>query len=142
MTDGPLIASPAVASGVVYIATFASLTDGKLYAFDARGRTHCGATPRKCRPLWTAATGAVFFSSPAVANGIVYVASWGGLRAGLYAYDAGGIKKCAGTPKICKSLWTQPLSAKPDPMQSSPSVVDGYVYVGTDNGAVLAYSLP
>ena len=64
--------SPAVANGVVYIGS----DDIKLYAFDAAGATGCSGSPKTCTPLWTGATGNyIRFSSPAVANGVVYVGS-------------------------------------------------------------------
>jgi outer membrane protein assembly factor BamB/uncharacterized membrane protein YoaK (UPF0700 family) len=64
--------SPAVANGVVYIGS----DDNKLYAFDAAGATGCSGSPKTCTPLWTGATGNyIRFSSPAVANGVVYVGS-------------------------------------------------------------------
>ena len=53
--------------------------DTKLYAVDAKG---CGAS--SCAALWTAATGAAITSSPAVANGVVFVGS-GTVEAGCKA---------------------------------------------------------
>ena len=43
------------------------------------------------------------FSSPAVANGIVYV---GSIYGELYAFDAAGVNGCSGIPKTCLPLWT------------------------------------
>ena len=66
--------SPAVANGVVYVGS----DDTNLYAFDAAGVTGCGGTPKTCTPLLAADTGSfVVTSSPAVANGMVYVGSFG-----------------------------------------------------------------
>ena len=54
-------------------------------AFNAAGTTNCtGAT---CTPLWTATTGGPVTSSPAVANGVVYV---GSNDAKLYAFTTAG----------------------------------------------------
>ena len=49
--------------------------DDKLYAFDAAGGMNCSGTPTTRTPLWTGATGGPISSSPAVANGVVYVGS-------------------------------------------------------------------
>jgi outer membrane protein assembly factor BamB len=70
-TDGAILSSPAVANGVVYVAS----ADHKLYAFDAAGVTNCSGAPTTCTPLWSATTGGFVTSSPAVANGVVYVGS-------------------------------------------------------------------
>jgi hypothetical protein len=51
-----------VANGVVYVGS----TDTKLYAFNAT----TGAL------LWSAATGNVIYSSPAVTDGMVYIGSY------------------------------------------------------------------
>ena len=60
--------SPAVANGVVYE------TGGNyLYAFDAKGNTNCSGTPTTCSPRWSASVVGEVYSSPAVANGMVYV---------------------------------------------------------------------
>jgi outer membrane protein assembly factor BamB len=69
-----------VANGVVYVGNEG---DRKLYAFNANG---CGAST--CSPLWTAATGDLIDSSPAVSDGMLYFGSNDG---SLYAYalDAG-----------------------------------------------------
>jgi outer membrane protein assembly factor BamB len=58
-------------------------SDGNLYAFDAAGTTDCSGTPTFCLPLWTGSTGGGVDSSPAIANGMVYVGSEDGK---LYAF--------------------------------------------------------
>jgi hypothetical protein len=94
-TTDIIFSSPAVANGVVYIGS----DDNKLYAFDAAGITGCSGSPKTCTPLWTGATGNyIRFSSPAVANGVVYV---GSDDAKLYAFslqDAIGATYHAITP--------------------------------------------
>ena len=74
-----LSASPTVANGVVYMgATGFSWNGngpGRLYAFDAAGTVNCSGTPKTCDPLWATTDGGSGFSSPAVANGVVYVSS-------------------------------------------------------------------
>jgi outer membrane protein assembly factor BamB len=54
--------------------------DGNLYAFPAS----CGTGNATCAPLWQGLTGNWIASSPAVANGVVYLKSTVGT---LYAYD-------------------------------------------------------
>jgi outer membrane protein assembly factor BamB len=122
---GSIESSPVVANGVVYVGS----DDDKLYAFSAAGTTNCSGTPKTCTPLWTGATGYVIeFSSPAVANGVVYIGSADG---NLYAFSAAGTTNCSGTPKTCKSLWT---AAAGRSVVSSPAVANGVVYVGSTNG--------
>ena len=100
-----------MADGVVYVG---SVDDGTLYALDA-------ATGAK---KWTYRTDSQMFSSPTVANGVVYV---GSSRGNVYALDAAtGAKK-----------WAYPIGG----MDSSPAVADGVVYVGA-LGGVYAFHLP
>jgi outer membrane protein assembly factor BamB len=143
-TDGLLFSSPAVAKGVVYIGSHSSTTAGTLYAFDAAGTTMCSGTPKVCAPLWTATTGAVIFSSPAVANGVVYIGANGdesaGASSGVFAFDAAGTVNCGGMPKTCTPLW--PTTTQSNPVQSSPAVANGRVYIGYDDDSIVAYALP
>src|SRR4029077_14463805 len=108
-------------------------------AFSAAGTTSCSGTPKSCFPLWTALTGATgpdLQSSPAVADGIVYVGS-GFYPAGtLSAFDAAGTTNCSGTPKTCAPLWTAPTLGG---VGSSPAVGNGVVYVGTNGGGSYAF---
>ena len=61
------------------------------------GSTGCSGTPRKCAPLWSSPRlGGDVASTPAVANGIVYVGSVGEK---MLAFDAAGVKNCSGTPR-------------------------------------------
>ena len=60
-----------MANGVVYVGS----DDTKLYAFDAVGTLRCSGSPKTCAPLAAVATGGEVTSSPAVANGFVYVGS-------------------------------------------------------------------
>jgi outer membrane protein assembly factor BamB len=132
--DGAIFGTPAVAKGVLYTGTeFAS--GGGLYAFDARGVTNCSGTPNICAPLWSAPVGGIDYSSPAVANGVVYV---GSLDHNLYAFDASGTINCAGTPETCTPLFTATTGGY---VISSPIVANGSVYVGSNDGYVHAYSL-
>jgi outer membrane protein assembly factor BamB len=79
----PVSPAPAVANGVVYAGS-----DGQLYAFSAAGTTGCSGAPKTCSPLWatgTSTSGATF-SSPAVANGMVYEGQWSGSNSPFSAY--------------------------------------------------------
>jgi outer membrane protein assembly factor BamB len=81
---------------------------------------------------WTATTGGLVHSSPAVANGVVYVGSEDGK---LYAFDAVG-SNCSGTPTTCAPLWTATTGG---PIDSSPAVANGVVYVGSGDGNLYAF---
>src|SRR6266478_4677329 len=76
-TDGPIVSSPAVAKGIVYIGS----SDWSVYAFDA--------STGKVR--WSSPTGGPIDSSPAVANGIVYVGSADHRLYVFEASDGGGL---------------------------------------------------
>jgi outer membrane protein assembly factor BamB len=124
-TGERISSSPAVANGVVYVGSF----DGKLYAFDATGRTGCSHAPKTCAPLWTSdTTGNIQLSSPAVANGIVYLNSYVMGSGRTFAFDAAGSTGCSGSPKTCTPLVTLFTN---DFGISSPTVVNGHVYVAS-----------
>jgi outer membrane protein assembly factor BamB len=128
---GPVRTSPAVVNGVVY----ASSGDGnppgssKLYAFDAAGVNGC--TGGICSPLWTGALNGNFpESSPAAANGVVYVGSDDHY---FYAFDANGCSpstQCNPIAKISTGDVGTPYLA------SSPVVANGWIYVGSSDGNV------
>jgi len=125
-TGGALDSAPSFANGVVYVGS----QDGKLYAFNASG---CGRL--QCNPLWTAQVGvSVFGSSPAAANGVVYIASFteaNGSGSKLYAFNANG---CSGAS--CEPLWTAPAG---EFVVSSPAVANGRVYVGSGDALLYAF---
>ncbi len=132
-TGTSIDSSPAVANGVVYVGS----EDGNLYAFDAAGVTNCFAgSPPHCDPLWvgfTANPGAIF-SSPAVANGVVYVGSSDG---NLYAFDAAGVTNCTpAATSLCSFLWIGPTGGI---VFSSPAVANGVAYVGSGDGKLYAF---
>jgi outer membrane protein assembly factor BamB len=129
-TGADVYSSPAVADGVVYIAS----TDHKLYAYPARQNRACLISIIRCAPLWTASTGdIILYSSPVVANGLVYV---GSVDHKLYAFDAAGVVNCSGTPKTCNPLWTATLG---NSIFSSPTVSNGVVYVGAADQKLYAF---
>jgi outer membrane protein assembly factor BamB len=120
--------TPAVANGVVYIASFEepNSSNSKLYAFNA----NCGVPV--CRPLWTADAGDFVQSSPAVANGKVYLGSGDDL---LYVFDANGCNQ-----PTCTALWRGEAVGAQAALVSAPTVANGLVYVGENNGMVEVYN--
>ncbi len=123
-TGGYVINSPAVAGGVVY----AGGEDDKLYAFDA-----AGCREATCAPLWTGpVSGPIYASSPAVANGRVYVASFQAFpNSFLYAFDAAGCGQ-----SVCDPLWR---GTGGHYLNSSPAVAYGSVYIGSGDGTLRVY---
>jgi outer membrane protein assembly factor BamB len=117
--------SPAVSNGVVYIASFneADGSSSNLYAFSAAG---CGHST--CPPLWTAPAGDFVVSSPAVANGVVYIGSGDDF---LYAFSANGCGQ-----STCSFLWRGGAVGGQAAMISAPAVANGVVYIGENNGMV------
>jgi outer membrane protein assembly factor BamB len=131
-TSGPVISSPAVADGMVYIGS----TDGALYALDRdRGTLR-----------WKFATHGRVVSSPAVGGGVVYINSYDG---NLYALDAAtgrlkwkfqteGERRFEGT----HLHGSQPAAeTMPDPFDvylSSPMLWHGAVFFGSGDGNIYA----
>jgi outer membrane protein assembly factor BamB len=106
-------ARPAVAGGVVYLGR----SDGVLSALREGG---CGGL---CQPLWTASTGSGIVTSPVVADGIVYVASFDAIRAFAVRAD---FPNCGGSPVLqCAPVWTASVAGR---SPSSPVVVHGILY--------------
>jgi hypothetical protein len=112
--------------------------NGTLFAFDAAGNINCSGTPKTCTARWSAAptpAAAVGFSSPTIANGVIYIGlendSFEGslVGSGLYAFDATGDLNCSGVPKTCTPLWSVPNQQ----VGSSPVVANGRVYVDGDH---------
>jgi len=139
-TGGYVWSSPAVANGVVYVGSY----DGNIYALDARtgvklwsyqtdshedfssltvgnevvyvSTDHVYALNAKTGALlWSYATGGFVLSSPALANGVVYV---GSDDYNVYALNA----------KTGAKLWSYATGSYVD---SSPTVANGVVYVGS-----------
>src|SRR6266850_1607640 len=147
-TGGAIVASPAIADGVVYITSL----DGHLFAIDeetgkekwnfksrmpiasspavANGKVYFGSgdgnvyavTADTGLELWKVQTKDVVHASPAVFNHTVYIGSWDS-----YLYALNG--------ETGEEKWT--FKAGEDNtihnqvgFQSSPAVVDGVVYVG------------
>ena len=122
---GSIGGRPAVANGVAYVSSPAGVS-----AFDAAGSTNCSGTvtARICAPLWGTGANGVGDpdSSPAVANGVVYVTGIGV----TYGYDAAGTANCSTTKGVttCAPLW----SAAGFVGGGSPAIVNGVVFVNSD----------
>ncbi len=105
-TKDAVLAAPAVAGDRVFAGSF----DGNLYALDARTG----------RLLWTHDAKRPVVSTPAVDRGRVIV--------GSRAYDLFALDTATGTPAWSRYLWFSWV-------ESSPSVRDGVVYVGSSDAA-------
>ena len=121
-TGGSVESSPAVVEGVVYVGS----DDNNLYALDASTGAY----------LWQISTGGAVESSPAVANGVVYV---GSADHNVYA-----VTKATATSPACIAsgftadqcdLWQFATGSY---IYFSPSVADGVVYAGSDDGNLYA----
>jgi outer membrane protein assembly factor BamB len=137
--------SPAVADGVVYVGSW----DDKLYAFGITGdwpQFHNTVSRRgdnveefalsapnvpALGMAWKGAVGAHVESSPAVANGVVYVGTYDSGK--LYAYAVG----CASGGGTCQPLWTAATGNWW--ITSAPAVANGVVYVGGSDGMLYAF---
>ncbi|MFM8443913.1 MAG: PQQ-binding-like beta-propeller repeat protein [Methylococcus sp.] len=114
--------TPAVAGNEVYIGS----ESGKLYAF----KVGCGRYGASCTPLWIGSVATYnSFNAPAVAGGVVYA------NAGDYVYAFKA--KCGKDGAVCEPLW----SGQSNSYSSSPVVVDGVVYMGSNEGNLYAFDL-
>ena len=73
----------------------------------------------------------VDFSSPAVVNGVVYIAS---LDGNLYAFNANGCGQSS-----CNPLWVGTMNSNFSSV-SSPAVVNGMVYVGSEDHKLYVFA--
>lgn len=97
-----------------------------------------GDTEDVC-PAWTARVGTYIVSSPAVANGVLYIG--GDVQTGhpsLIAFDASGAVGCQGTPKWCNPLWGSGDLGRFS--NASPVVANGVVYAGGPSYALYAFN--
>jgi outer membrane protein assembly factor BamB len=113
--------TPAISNGTVYIGSVHHLS-----AFPSAG---CGAPA--CQPLWQASNGEDFVNgSPAVFGGRVYI----GLENTVGVFDAAGCGQAS-----CGPLWVDFGTGSQADVLSSPTVANGVVYAGKNNGDVLAW---
>jgi outer membrane protein assembly factor BamB len=109
-----------------------SVAEGILYtgqdAYDASGVTNCsGGPPKVCSPLWSYEIEGDG-SSPAIANDLVFVASYPGHITALPAHGCGA--------PTCGPVWT---AVAGDGNVSQPAVADGIVYFTSEQG-LLAFA--
>ena len=127
-----ILASAAVTDTTVYVAA-----GQRLYAF----AVGCGSNGESCNPLWRTrrlATGpGDLASSPAVANGVVYLGTHTMSQSNgrLVAFPS----ECGKGGAICDRLWRSPLLA--GLVNSSPAVAHGMVYVSSNSGHTYAFGL-
>ncbi|MEN6642320.1 MAG: PQQ-binding-like beta-propeller repeat protein [Armatimonadia bacterium] len=110
-TRGPIMGSPVVASGLVFVGS----RDGHLYALDAK----------RGAEQWRLRTGDRIESTPAVANNRVFVGSHDG-RVHAAAADTG------------RRLWQRDVGA---PIRSSVTLSGDRLFVGNRTGHVTAISI-
>src|SRR5512146_2888079 len=131
-TGGPIVASPAIAGGVVYIGSL----DGYLYAIDQESG----------KEKWKTKSRMPIASSAAISGQTVYFVSSAGALAALDIGD-GKIKWAFATEMErkfeAKNLHGYPSAAQTIPdawdvFTSSPAVVAGKVYFGSGDGNVYA----
>ncbi len=118
--------SPAVANGVVYVGASNPLSDqpaSSVYALNAGTGSVQAGWPFQAGSIGYASL--AITSSPAVANGVVYVGSGDN---NIYALDASTGAK----------LWQFTTGST---VESSPAVANGVVYVGSDDGNIYAFGL-
>ncbi len=118
-TADEVFASPAVVGGVVYIGS----ADTNFYAMDAQNGLE----------KWHFRTGGAIRSSAAVVDGTVYFSSRDALLYALRAADGSEVWRCPiGVPSQMNSVdnW--------DYFDSSPTVVDGVLYVGSGDRQLYA----
>lgn len=131
-TGGPIVTSPAVVDGVVYIGAL----DGHLYAIDQQTG----------KEKWNFKSTMPIASSPAIANGTLYFVS---SRGALAALDlATGKPKWVFATEFerkfeAKNLHGYPSAAQTIPdawdiFTSSPAIANGKVYFGSGDGNVYA----
>ncbi len=119
-TQQKVWASPAMAYGVIYLATlFRDFNGGNLYALDARTGQF----------LWLAQTDSLY-AAPVVANGVVYAINFYGYA---YAFDARGCGTSA-----CSPLWRHDYFDINSGIGYSITIVNGQVYICTAHGFIYA----
>lgn len=125
---GQIVDSPTVSNGIVYVGSQTSdfSNRGKLDAFSASGCGHA-----VCAPLWQGLVGrgSILQSSPAVANGSVFVGAFNGA---IYSFSANG---CGAA--TCDARWRGVTGGS---IESTPTVAGGVMYVGSDDGNLYAFS--
>lgn len=131
-TGGPVVSSPVLAGGTLYIGS----DDKSLRAID----------PATGAEKWAFATGGFIRSTPAVVDGTVYFGSYDGFFYAVNAadgklrwkFETGGERKFAARGLHGAKPKQQLIPDAWDCYQSSPAVVKGRVYFGSGDGCVYA----
>ena len=130
-TNGPVISSPTIANGVLYIGS----DDGKLYAIEALSG----------ELLWTFQSGSAVRSSPAYAEGKVLFLSYDGFFYALEAENGTLIWKFkteGESPHLIKDYFDK--SFKPDFWDfylSSPVITEGRLFFGSGDHHIYALNI-
>lgn len=132
LTGGHTHASVAVTDTSVYF-----VTGHRILAYSVA----CVASGGDCSPLWRSGRrypNGGFASSPAIANGVLYIAIQGVNQAAgkLIAFKA----DCATNGRTCEAIWRSPVLG--GMTNSSPAVAHGMVYVASNGGTFYAFGLP
>lgn len=119
-SPGVVRSTPAVADGLAYVTTgeTGDPNNGRVAAF---------ATQNGAR-VWRSKMADYSTSSPALANGVLYAASY---DTRVYAYNSATGAR----------LWATRWRAIPRGINSSPAVVNGRVFVGSRDGRLYAFGL-
>jgi eukaryotic-like serine/threonine-protein kinase len=121
-TGSPVRSTPAVYNNEIYVGS----NDGYLYAINPGGSL-----------AWKSLTGGKIESSPAVYNGVVYVGSDDGY---LYAFNAeANTANCE--RQMCKPIWHGYPGVSRQPIKSSPTIANGVLFFGSDDGNLYAYNI-
>jgi len=119
--DGVVRSAPAVAQGRVYVTTGETTTPmaGHAIAYDVRDGSR----------VWRSSLADYSTSSPAFANGVVYLGSFDHR---LYAFNSANGHE----------LWTSGWGTLDRGIAGSPSIVNGKVFIGVRDGSLYAFGLP
>jgi outer membrane protein assembly factor BamB len=119
--DGVVRSAPAVAQGSVFVTTGETTTPmaGHVLAFNVRNGNR----------IWRSSLADYSTSSPAFANGVLYLGSFDHR---LYAFAS----------RTGRELWTSGWGTLPRGISGSPSVVGGKVYIGVRDGSLYAFGIP
>jgi outer membrane protein assembly factor BamB len=118
-TGGGTFSSVTVANNIAYIGS----TDRNMYALNA----NTGAS------IWNFTTIGEIRDSPAVVNGVIYFGCFAG------SSDVGSGRLYALNADTGKEIWSVPTNDSDTYSNSSPSVTDGTVYVGSTDHHLYAF---
>ena len=130
---GPTSSIVSVSNGILFARGSEGGT-GTIVALDASGTRGCGGTPKVCTPLWAYATTYSPKGFPVVSGTTLYVDTDQLVSVfpnlvedgNIEAFDANGVKGCAGTPVVCAPIWS---SQNTLPSGVSPVVGNGVAIV-------------